>query len=97
MKYETTCESNYSMESNKIFIFQPEKVLYISIIFNPGCTSTSFLYLSCIYIGYFWIDPNLGCPVDAVRVYCDFTAGGKSCVAPSPEQVEKRYFTFSEK
>ena len=38
-------------------------------------------------LGYYWIDPNLGCPVDAVRVYCDFNGGGKSCIAPSPEQV----------
>lgn len=43
--------------------------------------------LYCLSLGHYWIDPNLGCPVDAVRVYCDFTDGGKSCVEPSPEQV----------
>merc|ERR1719481_1679254 len=32
--------------------------------------------------GYYWIDPNLGMPEDAVRVFCNMTAGGETCVSP---------------
>lgn len=37
--------------------------------------------------GHFWIDPNLGCPADAIKVYCNFTAGGESCVSPLQDKV----------
>merc|ERR1712142_398557 len=32
--------------------------------------------------GYYWIDPNLGMTDDAVKVYCNMSAGGETCVTP---------------
>jgi len=32
--------------------------------------------------GFYWIDPNLGVVEDAVKVYCNMTAGGETCVYP---------------
>uniref|UniRef100_A0A8C1ZYS1 Collagen, type XI, alpha 2 n=1 Tax=Cyprinus carpio TaxID=7962 RepID=A0A8C1ZYS1_CYPCA len=33
--------------------------------------------------GEYWIDPNQGCPRDSFKVYCNFTAGGETCLYPS--------------
>lgn len=40
--------------------------------------------------GEYWIDPNQGCSRDSFRVYCNFTAGGETCVFPSWESREVR-------
>uniref|UniRef100_A0A8B9HK40 Procollagen, type V, alpha 1 n=1 Tax=Astyanax mexicanus TaxID=7994 RepID=A0A8B9HK40_ASTMX len=32
--------------------------------------------------GEYWIDPNQGCSRDSFKVYCNFTAGGESCIYP---------------
>ncbi|KAI5609246.1 collagen alpha-1(XXVII) chain B isoform X2 [Silurus asotus] len=32
--------------------------------------------------GMYWIDPNLGCTSDAIQVFCNFTAGGQTCLYP---------------
>lgn len=32
--------------------------------------------------GEYWIDPNQGCARDALRVFCNFTAGGQTCLYP---------------
>ena len=53
-------------------------------LFENLCTSKLFLVSDA---GHFWIDPNLGCPADAIEVYCNFTAGGESCVSPVRDKV----------
>ncbi|XP_064210552.1 collagen alpha-1(II) chain-like isoform X1 [Anguilla rostrata] len=37
--------------------------------------------------GLYYIDPNQGSPADALLAYCDFTAGGRTCLSPSQPQV----------
>lgn len=36
----------------------------------------------CFSAGEYWIDPNQGCSGDSFKVYCNFTAGGETCIHP---------------
>lgn len=40
-------------------------------------------------IGYYWIDPNQGCTMDAIKAYCDFTTG-QTCIYPHPESIARK-------
>lgn len=35
-----------------------------------------------IYLGWYWIDPNLGMIDDAIYVFCNMSAKGETCVFP---------------
>uniref|UniRef100_A0A3Q3LB79 Fibrillar collagen NC1 domain-containing protein n=1 Tax=Mastacembelus armatus TaxID=205130 RepID=A0A3Q3LB79_9TELE len=54
--------------------------------------------------GEYWIDPNQGCSGDSFKVYCNFTAGGETCIYPDkksngvrisswPKEVPGRWFS----
>lgn len=39
-------------------------------------------------LGEYWIDPNQGCNKDSIKVFCNFTADGETCLHP-----DKRFET----
>lgn len=49
---------------------------------KPGCQGSPLLPP-----GQYYIDPNQGSPQDALRAFCNFTAGGETCIAPVHNQV----------
>uniref|UniRef100_A0A4W4GBQ7 Fibrillar collagen NC1 domain-containing protein n=1 Tax=Electrophorus electricus TaxID=8005 RepID=A0A4W4GBQ7_ELEEL len=40
--------------------------------------------------GEYWIDPNMGCTGDTFKVYCNFTAGGETCIYPDKKSAGVR-------
>lgn len=40
--------------------------------------------------GEYWVDPNQGCSRDSFKVYCNFTAGGATCVFPDKKSEGAR-------
>lgn len=47
------------------------------------------------FLGYYWVDPNLGCQKDAIQVYCEAETGA-TCV-PSTNNVVSTMFLKSSK
>ena len=46
-----------------------------------GCDSVN-------HTGYYWVDPNGGCPDDAIKVFCNFSSSTvQTCVLPSTDEV----------
>ncbi|KAK0146918.1 Collagen alpha-1(II) chain [Merluccius polli] len=39
--------------------------------------------------GEYWIDPNQGCTIDAIRVFCNMETG-ESCVHPKPASIPRK-------
>uniref|UniRef100_A0A4W4EFN1 Collagen type V alpha 1 chain n=1 Tax=Electrophorus electricus TaxID=8005 RepID=A0A4W4EFN1_ELEEL len=58
---------------------------------NPARTCKD-LQLSHVHFpdGEYWIDPNQGCARDSFKVYCNFTAGGESCIFPDKKSEGTR-------
>uniref|UniRef100_A0A8C6ULL2 Fibrillar collagen NC1 domain-containing protein n=1 Tax=Neogobius melanostomus TaxID=47308 RepID=A0A8C6ULL2_9GOBI len=40
--------------------------------------------------GEYWIDPNQGCIGDSIKVFCNFTAGGETCINPDKKSAGVR-------
>uniref|UniRef100_A0A8C5NH18 Collagen, type XI, alpha 1b n=1 Tax=Gouania willdenowi TaxID=441366 RepID=A0A8C5NH18_GOUWI len=40
--------------------------------------------------GEYWIDPNQGCIGDSIQVFCNFTAGGETCIYPDKKSAGVR-------
>lgn len=61
------------------YLINPLKFVNVTVHENTvsSCFARS-LYVS----GEYWIDPNQGCSRDSFKVYCNFTAGGESCIFP---------------
>uniref|UniRef100_A0A3B4AU05 Fibrillar collagen NC1 domain-containing protein n=1 Tax=Periophthalmus magnuspinnatus TaxID=409849 RepID=A0A3B4AU05_9GOBI len=45
--------------------------------------------------GEYWIDPNQGCSRDSFKVYCNFTAGGESCIFPDKKSEGARLTSWA--
>lgn len=43
--------------------------------------------LLCFWIGFYYIDPNQGCPYDALLAFCNFTANGATCLPTKENEV----------
>ncbi|XP_063172386.1 collagen alpha-3(V) chain-like [Candoia aspera] len=37
--------------------------------------------------GWYYVDPNQGSPQDSLMAFCNFTAGGETCISPVQNQV----------
>ena len=59
-------------------MIQDFKMIYIYV-------SWLILKYRCIFVGYYWIDPNQGGIKDAIEVWCNMTGGGQTCLKPDPE------------
>lgn len=40
-------------------------------------------------LGEYWIDPNQGCTVDAIKVFCNMETG-ETCVYPKPANIPRK-------
>lgn len=46
-------------------------------------------FFSLFTAGEYWIDPNQGCTIDAIKVFCNMETG-ESCVHPKPSSVPRK-------
>uniref|UniRef100_A0A3Q2CAA8 Collagen, type XI, alpha 1a n=1 Tax=Cyprinodon variegatus TaxID=28743 RepID=A0A3Q2CAA8_CYPVA len=49
---------------------------------NPARTCKDLQLCHPEFSDEYWIDPNQGCSGDSFKVYCNFTAGGETCIYP---------------
>ncbi len=59
------------------------RVYMIYIISHCTCGRSRHWCLMFFFLsGEYYIDPNQGCSGDSFKVYCNFTAGGETCIFP---------------
>uniref|UniRef100_A0A8C9M5P0 Collagen type V alpha 1 chain n=1 Tax=Panthera tigris altaica TaxID=74533 RepID=A0A8C9M5P0_PANTA len=58
--------------------------------FRNHAGSSSRAHLPICRPGEYWVDPNQGCSRDSFKVYCNFTAGGATCVFPDKKSEGNR-------
>ncbi len=58
------------------------------MLFNMKRKPTKYLFCLFIALGLYWIDPNQGSPHDAILAFCNFTAGGETCVKADQRHSE---------
>lgn len=50
--------------------------------------------MPCPTTGEYWIDPNQGCNLDAIKVFCNMETG-ETCVYPTQPQVAQKNWYIS--
>ena len=81
----TTVKQTYTFYCNTKRLHFPLK------IFLHFSTAKLNLDFKSFYTGWYWIDPNLGVPTDAIQVWCNVTSKGETCVYPDDKS---RMVTF---
>lgn len=61
--------------------------------FFPVLTLSSLLF-PLVHPGEYWVDPNQGCSRDSFKVYCNFTAGGETCIFPDKKSEGVSLYNF---
>lgn len=58
-----------------------------------ACIPTHNSLLLCSSTGEYWIDPNQGCTLDAIKVFCNMETG-ETCVYPTqPSVAQKNWYS----
>lgn len=56
------------------------------MFFLFACLLACFTFL---FVGEYWIDPNQGCKLDAIKVFCNMETG-ETCLSANPSSVPKK-------